>query len=87
MCLKESTVHRDHYDTFPISCHAAEERGAFADTCVVCILCVVCYLAYVTLVWYPDPSVQAHARTRITACACGKEGSGEMVYPSAGPGM
>ena len=26
----------------------------------------------------PDPSVQAHARTRITACACGKEGSGEM---------
>ena len=31
-----------------------------------------------TLVWYPDPSVQAHARTRITACACGKEGSGEM---------
>ena len=37
------------------------------------------------LVWYPDPSVQAHARTRITVCACGKEGSGEMVYPSAGP--
>ena len=30
------------------------------------------------IVWYPDPSVQAHARTRITACACGKEGSGEM---------
>ena len=43
--------------------------------------------SYNTLVWYPDPSVQAHARTRITACACGKEGSGEMVYPSAGPGM
>ena len=39
------------------------------------------------LVWYPAPSVQAHARIRITACACGKEGSGEMVYPSAGPGM
>ena len=30
------------------------------------------------LVWYPAPSVQAHARIRITACACGKEGSGEM---------
>ena len=28
------------------------------------------------LVWYPDPSVQAHARTRITACACGKEMDG-----------
>ena len=27
----------------------------------------------------PDPSVQAHARTRITACACGKEGSGEIT--------
>ena len=25
-----------------------------------------------TVVWYPDPSVQAHARTRITTCACGK---------------
>ena len=35
-------------------------------------------LASRSLVWYPDPSVQAHARTRITACACGKEGSGEM---------
>ena len=29
------------------------------------------------VVWYPDPSVQAHARTRITACACGKEGLGK----------
>ena len=36
------------------------------------------YLACYTLVWYPAPSVQAHARIRITACACGKEGSGEM---------
>ena len=34
------------------------------------------------LVWYPDPSVQAHARTRITACACGKRrvwGNGSLV--------
>ena len=39
---------------------------------------VVLPLASRSLVWYPAPSVQAHARIRITACACGKEGSGEM---------
>ena len=32
-------------------------------------------MVYTSLVpRFPDPSVQAHARTRITACACGKEG-------------
>ena len=45
------------------------------------------YYTEKAVVWYPAPSVQAHARIRIAACACGKEGSGEMVYPSAGPGM
>ena len=45
-------------------------------------------LAVEGLVWYPDPSVQAHARTRITACACGKEGSGEMMaFARAKAGM
>ena len=37
------------------------------------------------VVWYPAPSVQAHARIRITACACGKEGSGEMVVSAPDP--
>ena len=33
------------------------------------------------LVWYPD------LRTKLRACASGKEGSGTKLYPNAGPGI
>ena len=36
------------------------------------------------VVWSPDPSIHAYTRTRLTACASGKEGSGQTAR---GPGI
>ena len=42
--------------------------------------------AALCLVWSLDPSIHAHTRTRLTACASGKEGSGQTGSLSTGQG-